>query len=360
MYNVINPPFMGIRTPASLPIYEYAIRNIKKELTRITNYYRNSIFVIPNTHFLRRLVNDLERFMSLNPTTIKDAVRESTIDLCKSYNITSPLNNGGIISNGVFYNRNNPEAYLNIENDFNADLVYKNYKDVKAIRVLQHGFTDLAFTIPNGNYGCQQKDICVFGIDIAMLAVQYKGWVDQEQYSENIETNLPLHDFIHKYVLVNMISTHMDVSIFNRMRFYIETGEFPAKQNNHNFSIVDFAPKIDEGHKRLYDLLKTSLTDWQYRMDSLPSVDYGSYRRSQSIPDVAPNTYVKWLLVLSKINTLDYLMSLDKLGNNREHNIGNRRSLKLDFEIMMRERSIQVNVPTSTLGLIKSIYGELK
>lgn len=359
MYNVINPPFMGSLTPPALPMYEYAIRNLNKELQRVIFYYLESIFVIPNTHILRKLVNELEIYIRVDRESLVDTVRGESLYLCKSFGINSPLHLAGISTRSNFYNQNNPEAYMYVEHDFDINGVYDNYQSVSAVRVLQHGFTDLCYPIPNGDYGSDQKNLCVFSFDIAMLAIQYKAWVEKEQYNKEKDMHLPLHSFVHKYVLCNMISSHMDVAIFNRLVHLLKNGESIPRKTNHPFTVADYSDKIDNAHNLLIDILKKKQTDYVYRLDAIPSMKYGTYRRSMNIPDVAPTRNIKWLLLLSKLDALEYLIETDSLSDNIALSGPNRRALRNELDYMRNEKALLMQLPDSVRQRLEKINTSL-
>ena len=359
MYNIINPPFMDSQTPPALPMYDYAIRNLNKELQRVIFYYLESIFVIPNTHILRKIVNEFEIYLRVDPETLADTIRAESLYLCKSFGLNSALHMAGVSSRSHFYNQNNPEAYVYIEHDFNPQKIYDNYRSVSAVRVLQHGFTDLCYPIPNGDYGSDQKNLCCFSIDLAMLAVQYKAWVDKEQYVEDKDMNLPLHSFIHKYVLCNMIASHMDIAIFNRLVHLLKHGESIGRKSNHPFTVADYSDKIDSAHRSLIDIIKKKPSDYVYRLDAIPSMHYGTYRRSMNLPDIAPTRNIKWFLILSKLDALEYLIDTDAYNDNIAISLPNRRLLKLELDYMRNEKALLMQLPDNVRQRLEKIHKSL-
>ena len=356
MYSIINPPFMGSRTPPVMPLYEYIVKGLNTELTRIKDYYRQNLWVVNNTHILRKILVDIENKIALSPEALVRSVRSDTLRYCRAYGINSPIFNAGIQNDGNFYNKKNPEVFLNAEYDFDVENCYKEYKNLKPVRVVSHEFSDLNLYLPSGKYISDECGLCVFTIDLALLALQYKAWTDKERYPEGKDYALPMHNFIHSYVLTNMLDSHVDVAIFNRFRYLAQEKPIPKPTQSLPFYIADYSEKVDWCHRKLLEVFDKQPNDYLQRLNALPSVTYGTYYRSVAIPDMAPTRNIKWALLLAKINSVELMLDIDDKTDSQSIAMVQREALARDLRVTISDKSLLMYLPQAVMVRVKSIY----
>lgn len=356
MLNVFNPPVMGTRTPVVFPMYSYVVSCLNRELLKVKQYYENNLYVVPNNHRLVKLIIDLQTYMQSSPEMIARLVVNESDRLCRAYGITSSVINGGISTAGDMYNRNSPEVFISIEESINIKAVYDNFRDQEPVRVLTHDFTDLEFGLANGKYSGSERGIAVFGINLPLLAVQYKAWYDKERYVKETDTYLPTHYFVVKYILRNMISSHVDIAMFNRLLALLHNQYIPNGVNHHSFLIADHSAKLDQTHEQLLQRLKNTQTDYIQRLESLPSLEHGSYLRTVTIPDVAPTRQIKWAMVLSRLKTIEYLLTIDRISNGQAINQMDRETIARELRVLRSDRALTMYLPEPTMNRINNIY----
>lgn len=359
MYSLINPPFMGSRVSPILPMYEYAMNGLRQEVNKVKDYYSQNLFVVDNTHILKRILIDLLHYIKIPPEKMTQAVRSDKLRLYRAYGINSSLYNGGISNGGNIYNRKCPEIYIEMENDFNATLCYKNYQRLKPLRILSHPFSDLNLNFPKGNYVSEEYGYTTIAIDIALLAVQFKAWHDKERYVKEEDLHLPIQHFIVKYVLTNLMDTHVDVCIFNRFSNMLRNKEVPYVSYTLPYTVADFAPKIDHAHKLLIEFFKKSPSSYLQRLNSIPSLEYGSYYRAVNFPDTAVTRNIRWALVLAKLDMLETMLDMDELCGNVTIAQAQRELLARDLRIALNDKSLVMFIPEVDMNRIKAVYGRV-
>lgn len=356
MLNIFNPPFIGSRTPVVLPMYSYVIGCLKRELEKVNRYYTENVYIVQNTHRLVKLIIDLQTIIQSSPENVVRIVRNESDRLCRAYGITSPVVNGGISTAGEMYNKNCPEVFISVEYEFDTKQCYQNYKTLKPVRVLSHDFTDLEFGLANGKYSSTERGPAVFSIDLALFALQYKAWYDNERYVKETNTYLPTHYFVVKYILNNLVTTHVDIAIFNRLNAILHNKFIPAGSSKHSFLVADHSAKLDQTHKLLIERFTGTQSDYTQRLESIPSLDYGSYLRSVNIPDMAPTRQVTWALVLARLNTIEYLLGVDRIASGQAINQFDREVIARELRVLRSDRALSMYLPPATMDRINTIY----
>lgn len=359
MLNIFNPPFMGGRTPPVIPLYDYAIQTMNREMKRVKEFYRENIYTLDNTHRIIKLLIDLQTYMGSSPEVLVRTIRAETPRLCRAYGINSPVVYSGIQTPGEMYKRNCPEVFISVEYDFDVKNCWTHFRQLQPIKVLSHDFTDLGFGLANGRYNAEAVGTTVFSIDLAMLALQFKAWWDTERYVKETNLYLPTHYFAHKYPIVNLLGTHTDVAIFNRLLMLSKNGNIPNDRNHHSFMLADVTGKIDSCHEKLLERFKTTPMEYLQRLNAIPSLQYGSFYRSMNHPDLAPTRNVRWALVLARLNTVEFLLEMDRISNSQYMNLYERETVARELRVMRNERSLSAYLPQGTIDRIARVYTEV-
>lgn len=359
MLNIFNPPYLGGRTPPVIPLYDYVTQTMNREMQRVKAYYRENIYTLENTHRLVRLLIDLQTYMHCSPEVLVRTIRTETPRLCRAYGINSPVVMSGIDSLGELYKRNCAEVFISVEYDFDVKKCFNHFRQLQPVKVLSHDFTDIGFGLANGQYDSEEVGTVVLSIDLALLALQFKAWWDTERYVKETDTYLPTHLFAHRYVIVNMLGTQTDISIFNRLLSLSKNTPIPTARGHHSFMIADSTSRLDSCHVKLLERFKNTPMDYMQRLNAVPSLQYGSYYRSMNHPDLAPTRYVRWALVLSRLNSVEFLLEMDKVSKSQHMNLYERDTVARELRVMINERSLSAYLPSPTIDRINRVYSEV-
>lgn len=360
MLNLFNPPFNnGSRTKIVLPLFDYLIKQTKHETTKVFDYYQDNFNVVESNTRLVKFLLEIQSLMDLKPETLVSVIRNNAPRYCSAYNLSSPYMNSKIQTLGEFYNRNNPEIIINVEYPFNVKRCVENYKNVKPFRVVSHEFSDFSYGIANGRYLSHEAGLCIFTLDLALLALQYQQWYHLERFVKERNLYLPTTHFVVKYVLSNMLTTHMDTVIFNRLINQLSDRPNATPKQNNSIMLVDYGQRFDDAFEQLIDRMKRQPTDWEQRLHSIPSLDYGSYYHSVTFPDCAPTRQVRWALVLSKLKLIEFLILTDRFDNNPAVNLFERDTIARELRVMRNDRTFELFIPTLTRNRIETIYQQV-
>lgn len=359
MFSLFNPPFNRDRTPIVLPMFDYLIKQTQHEVTKVVDFYQQNIYHARTTDRLVKLLIELQSFMDLSPENLVNTVRNNTARLCNAYNIVSPINNAKITNQGEMYNRNNPELFIFVEYPFGVKKCVDNYKALKPVRVVSHDFTDFGYGLANGAYQSQETGIAIFTIDIALLALQYQQWFQKERYIKERNYHLPTTHFVVKYIWTGLLSTHMDNVIFNRLLNRLKKQPSAPSRTPHSFYTVDYGDRFDATLDQLIARYQNQPSDWLQRMNSIPSLEYGSYFKAVSYPDTAPTRQIKWAMVLSKLKMVEFLLLTDGYDQNTALNLTDREAIARELRILRNDRSLELFVPQTVLSRIERVYDEV-
>ena len=190
------------------PIFQRAKEKYNLNYNKVLEHYQTFGSTINNNHILMRLINSLQILEGPESLTYR-RIDSNKDKIATGLGITTDLNPGELHDN-EFYS--DTCAIQSVK--FMEFFEIKNFKDIRAVRCLTHQNTDLTLSIPEIGKSLKSNGTAVVGIDIPLLAVQYKLWLRMNQ-------NRPLGQrentgqFITKFILPGMIPEQIDISLHN-------------------------------------------------------------------------------------------------------------------------------------------------
>lgn len=295
------------------PGFELVRRIYQREIASIIEYYHTRVFYCNNTHILVRLLRLLSAPISYELDRYTEVINTRSPYIAKTFGITSSINYG-ITHEGVFYGDSNKEILIYDDSYFNPYEVVSDWKNIRAVNVLDHPVSDLSLLIPNGKSNSTDKGLAVISINVPLLCIQYRQFLLEQQTKE---VQLSLNHFINMYVLPNMLYSHIEIVLLNRLLNLYYGKEMGVSTNRFPKLIIDYTDKTDMVLTQVLKHLTNSHMLDIITLKNIPSFYDTDMSVSLLIPDIALTRQVKWGLVLSRLKIMKFLVLLNgtKGGN---------------------------------------------
>lgn len=295
----------------TLPQFVYLKGNLKRDLIKVESYYRTWVTSIKNEHLLVRLLLGLNISFKRDLQNYVDVIRDNLGLFCNALKITNSLGYGRVFTPGVFYGMHTSEIIISDETPFDVYDAFKHWRDLKPIRVLRHPFTDLNMALPRGReYESPEYGIAVIAINIPMLALMYRAWRNYEA-QQNREASYGVRHFIAMYVLPSMVSSHFDISLFNRLVSIYFKEDVATYEKAHSFFTIDRTDEIDNYLKKEIDILKRRRLTFDELLNIVPCVTSNNLYELMRLPEVVPTRQVKWGIMVAQLPLLRFLLDID-------------------------------------------------
>lgn len=239
------------------PKMSYIRERLQSNYSKLQSYYRFNNVAVRSDHILVTLLNSL----LIPPTTQRehayDLITRAAYSVANGLGIGSSIYTTKVQTKNWFYGDQVKEIiYLAPRNPFSVD--YGNtWKDANAIKVIAHPKSDLTFRLLNGKETSSESGYAVIEIDAALLHWQYRQF-KMEQQAIAQGTQLSVTHFVAKYVLPNMLKSHLDVAFFNRFVRY-NNGQLPAEnQRKEPLALPTSLTFVDEVVGKTFDHLAQS------------------------------------------------------------------------------------------------------
>jgi hypothetical protein len=322
LFNKLNEATQGIIHP---PYWPYVRDGLQRNLNTVIDYYRNNPTAVNSSHFIVKLLQSITIPQSQNIERYYDNVDSMSLNLSMALKMTSSIYHGRIFD-GVFYGPGSIEILIANNEDFDAEEADINWEELRPIQVLRHPKTNLGLKLPDGTADNEETGIAVISINIPMLAVQYRAFryreinrrsddqvmVENEAYDTYSEKSAM--EFVRMYVIPNMMNSHLDMVLFNRI-LNMQRG-LPVNNivRYHPFYLTDFSEKLNGIQEAILINIQTVKRSFADILKSVGLVTCENAFDFMKVPDTAPTRQITWALAISRLNALSFIFNVFSEG----------------------------------------------
>lgn len=312
LFNISRQVSQGI---LRFPEWLYVRNGLTRNLGTVLRYYRRNPDAVKSDHFLVKLLQSIGVPQSQNLERYHANVEAMSLNLAMSMQMTSPIYRGRVFK-GIFYGFGNTEVILANTELFDIFEGNRDWQNLRPVKVLRHPRSDLALNLPDGTNTGSESGLVVVSVNIPMLAVMYRAFRRNEEYiAEGTGDNqLSVMNFIHMYVLPNMLPSHLDVAVFNRIDNLAKGAPLGESKKNHSFALVDYAPRMNTAHKDILESLQRVSKDFVGTLRTIPAITEDNMEDVMNLPYIPPTRQVVWGLIIARLSVVSFLYRIAKNG----------------------------------------------
>ena len=318
MHNFFNLVSSGSSGIQRFQDWQYCRDGLKKNLGNVIRFYRQNPMAVKSDHLLVSLLQSITIPQSQNLERYYDNVDSLSLNLSMAFKLTSAIYKGRLF-NGIFYGSGNDEILIANNDGFDIVEANRNWKNVCAVKVLRHSLSDLGLNIPDGNNTGSETGIAVISINIPMLAVQYRAFRNNEILiaEQTMDSQRSIMQFIHMFVLPNMLFSHLDQAIFNRINNLQKGAPLGESKKSHSFYLPDYSKKMNQTQEFILDYFNNTSKDFTSVLKTVPAVTKNDMEEVMLMEDIAPTRQVAWALTVSRLPALSFLFKVSIAGRNQ-------------------------------------------
>lgn len=351
LFHLVTPVGQGI---IKFPEWPYIREGLKRNLGTVISYYRRSAGAVKSDHFLVQLLQNITVPQSQNLERYYDNVDTIALNLSMALKMTSSIFSGRMFD-GVFYGPGNAEVLIAHGMDFDLMEAHRQWQNVAAVRVLRHPRSDLGMDVLDGQNASEENGLVVIAINIPLLAVQYRAFrLNEMLLTENSQdSQRSIMQFIHMYVLPNMLFSHVDQALFNRVNLLRQGKTAGVSHRRHPFYLTDFTDKLDAFHENLIGILRQARYDFSGILKSIPAVSRNTMEDVMLMPSMAATRQVVWALVTARLPMVSFLFQVCSDGPNTRNQSEMNRILR-NILAYRSDNSMRVVLPTNLYNEVQS------
>lgn len=301
---VLSPRWLSIRD------------GLRRNLVTSISYYRTNPTIVKSDHLLVKLLNAVNVPYSLPAERYVDVVSARSEDLSMFFKLTSARYKGQAFTPGPFYGPRVAELIISHQEAFNPWEAEARWRELSPVRVLRHPVSNFGLQLPDGVDRNSESGMSVVAINIPLLALQHRTWLLEEAARVAVTGESPKSTahFLRQYVIPNMLVSHLDYLIFNRMDCITKGLPFGQALTKHSFAMIDYTPRLDPVLAQLVGYLQTSTRSWSGMLETIPGVTRKNLASILELPKIPRTRQVEWALAVSRLPALDWLMSVTKIA----------------------------------------------
>lgn len=310
MLSLFNEDFFHRARIYNIPNEAMLKRRYLEDYTKLHSYLLSRKFILPNDHILIKLIKSVNVSFKRDLYDYVETVRDATPDLEAMLKLTSPLNFYLPNYKTNFYNNKCTEVLISVREDFDITLAMKHWKNLEPLRVISHPFTDLSYTPLVGKYVSSNASGMVYiFIDVPKLMFQYRMWV-REQLN-NKQPVGELSKFLIDYPLFNLMKSHTDVAMFNRIHNVLRDKQSDPYNPKISLATIDNT-KYAEGAAQVFvsQIIKSPIR-FDEIIQNMPTVFNKDFLNVIRLPDIAKTRQVKAVLVGARLKLFEFLLEVN-------------------------------------------------
>ena len=315
MYNLFN-----LAAQANMPIHvpggwRLAKDTLRAKVSKIINYHRHNPTAVPSNHLLVRLLQTIGVPRSQDIYRYVDNVDSAANKYGMALKLTSSINRGQVFD-GVFYGPEVKEIIVSHTQPFDPAWAEANWINLCPVQVIHHPISNLSFMLPNGKKNNSETGLAVIAINLPLLAVMYRSFRIEESNYANLsgDSERSIMNFVSMFVLPNMLFSHADYALFNRAYNLTVGAPMGEAYGKHSFYVVNNDKEVDKVLGTLVDLTRKSNRGMTSILRSFPALYRPNFDKVLEVPDMAMTYQVYWAMVLSRMNGVDFMIEMSRLG----------------------------------------------
>lgn len=313
LFHLLPEVHLGIQ---HFPAWLYVRDGLRRNLETVQRYYRQNPTAVRGTHFLHRVLGAVNVPLSHNLERYYDLVDARAFNVARALKMTSSVSLGSAFD-GIFYGAGNTEILVLDSDMFDPFEADANWQNLAPVKVLRHPMSDLGLPILDGlrNYG-SEEGLAVITINVAMLAVQYRAFRRNEAQvaEQSHDSERSVMQFIRMYVLPNMLASHLDLAIFNRLDNLSSGAPLGESTYKHTFVLPNYRGRATQVLEQALDSLHVKSQPWPGLLRTIPAVTMENMDEVMALPQIAPTRQVVWAMVAARTNALALIFRLARPG----------------------------------------------
>lgn len=306
MYDILTPTRFS-RSPFQFARMTYLKSRVDENLQKYIETRQQAPGRLDSAHLLMKLLTSLSVRFDGDLFSYMREVDVAARSLCSSLDITTSANNGGIFTEGLFY-PGCPEVVIYARNPKHSPMdLWRGWQSIAAVEVVTHPVSDAVIFEPAVKNDVQLKgsDLVIISIDIPLLAGQWKMW-------QSANTGKSMENFLTTIVLPNMMRSHLNIVIFNKVMVKLGIRAPVSVKTNLPFAQTPTDVHADAIADEVIDKLSVPKLSAEQILATIPALYGDNYLQDVVLVNMTPTSQVLWALISQKVDPMAVVLAFGK------------------------------------------------
>lgn len=259
-----------------------------------------------NKNILIRILQSITEEFTGDIIEFMGRVHKVGTDLSRTIGMTSNYGTGKVFK-GSLYSGCDEIFIAGRNEDYMWTDLWYNWRDVASVTVVDHPLTEMTYFMPGvtNEARISNPGLCVFFVDIALLYTQWN------LYRSAVK-DPSMELFITEIVMPNMMKSHMDICMLNRLMLRMGLIEESTVRSNLPFKQISVNQEMD----RILDIVERNLSGRRLRheqfLSAIPCVFKENVLDAIPDPSLMPTIQSMWANLASKMKRVSLILELGK------------------------------------------------
>ena len=320
MYNILNTVGKNRASNFHFVPFNYALGVLSKDVDKFIERCRQVPVAVRSDHQLVRTLQSLNVQYKGDLAAYRGFVESmmNSISGRLGYSCDRYKGTPFFSSKAQFYGNRTIEILIADEADFDLNDIESRWEDLRPLRVLSHPRSDITIEYLDGKSKFTESGICVIEVNVPMMAVMFQLWRDRPRKISDRATHDPAF-FIGAYVIPNMVWSHLDVAIMNRISRQFFNESYGRSDYSPPFYVTDMSSRIDDFAKKFNELVSKDTTDWYDVLRNIPALSAEDMLQVHRLPKMSYNSQSIWSLFAARMNLITYLLGVSKRSSSSKN-----------------------------------------
>lgn len=330
---------------------QYLRRRYAEEIAKAKKHLTGMTGSINNKHFLCRLSGLLLSLYKPDVDEFISSIYFEKNGIDRMFGFISAVN--GLNKDHVYYLYNQESAcyFLSTYSVFATDIGPAD----GCLRVISHPFSDTSIGFANGRYTSALKEsgACFIIFDLAVFAYKLHRWFSQKQANDIDEGDFI--EFVSRYVLTDLLESHLDVAVFNRFSKIVRGDTLSPFYSVYPVGMVNFDSKLDGVLEQYANyFLRNNNVVYEKILASIPALTAQNMGGVFHVSDVLINDVNGWWVFVSRVPLYLFLITLTGDSNRNESKVLKNKVSKL-LTVIESQKSVIATLPDYTRRQIERL-----
>ena len=287
----------------------YAKAALTRNIIYIKRYYSQANQAVSGNHLLVNLINLLNVDQGLPLERYYNTVSAKTDKLSHLLKLTSSVEVGKLHP-GVFYGPLVKEIIIADDSYTSPRYISENWQNYPSVKVIDHPVSNLDLLLPDGKKHSTAEGTATIVINIPALAIQFREFARINHIDLLAGKGAdPITYFIHRFVLPNMLESHLDCCLVNRLYNHTVGAPMDEPIGKHPINLIDYTKHVEVVYTDLLKRLKRGIYDYWTMLRSIPLVSSPNMQEWARLPDLAPTRQIAWAEFITRIKTIEFMIT---------------------------------------------------
>ena len=315
------------------PKFEVIKSNINNNVENATRYLNTHDVSTKSDHILIKIISLLRVNKEDEPYRVHSKANDNATAIASVTGVATSLNYPSAIFHD-FINEDIDEILLLEQSTFPHSIMgggkFITWKELEPLKVVYHPMTVVIPELLDGDVVTEGiNNYAIFTIDIAILALMFRGWLDYNEELDPMEReNISM--FIAKYVIPKMYPKFTDIAMVNRYQAIADMTYLPDSFTSLPMFLFDVDKKLTKHQKQVLSVVERKRLDVSQILNTIPMPSGGTLVDVLPKLDVMGTRQVDWILLLAHLPYLKLIATLidNESGKNSEFEASFRKHYK--------------------------------